>query len=259
VVALTRAPPAITHTPEASSLTAKAATQALVVPTPLPTCTATTVWEDSRPPDADPHELDLVQTGGVSETLLGQAVTVEARIDRATLLSAGAKFVLDDGSGPVAVWMPNALYAQLMDPAGWNVGAVGRVTGRVSEYEGELEVVPARVKDVLVVLRAPQVVAADAQISGLSGSDAGRRVTVEATIVAVTPFSAGVNCVLDDGSGQVVLLLWQNVLGGMADQRGLREGARVRATGWVQVYRGELELVPGLAHDLVFLGEPDVP
>jgi hypothetical protein len=235
------------------------ATKAHAVPTRPSTREATATQEDLGQATADPHPFDLVETGAVSEMFLGQVVTVEARIERATLLSAGVKFAFDDGSGPAAVWMPNVLYEALIDPAGWNVGAVGRVTGRVSDYEGELEVVPAGAEDVLIVLRAPQITAPDARLSNLSASDVGRRVTVEGTIVAVNPFSAGVKYVLDDGSGQITLLLWQNVLGAIPDSGVLAPGVRVRASGWVEAYRGELEVIPGLAHDILFLAEPDVP
>jgi DNA/RNA endonuclease YhcR with UshA esterase domain len=259
VLAWTAVSPTATVTAETEGLLESSTTEAPAAPTRTPNLSATATKRDLGQAAADPDELDLVETGAVSETFLGQVVTVEARIERATLLSAGAKFVFDDGSGPAAVWMPNALYEGLVDPAGWNVGAVGRVTGRVSEYDGELEVVPAQMQAVVMVLRAPQIAVPDARISSLSASDVGRRVTVEATIAAVNPFSAGITYVLDDGSGQITLLLWQNVLGAISDSAALTEGVRVRVSGWVEVYRGELEVVPGLAHDILFLAEPDVP
>jgi DNA/RNA endonuclease YhcR with UshA esterase domain len=259
VLAWTAVSPTVRAMAETGGLPEGTATKALAVPTRAPTRTATATREDLGQAAADLHELDLIETGAISDALLGQTVTVEARIERATLLSAGAKFVFDDGSGSAAVWMPDDLYKGLVDTAGWNVGAVGRVTGRVSEYEGELEIVPARVRDVVMVLRAPQIAVADARISSLSASDVGRRVTVEATIVAVNPFSAGVKYVLDDGGSQITLLLWQNVLGAIPEGEALAAGVRVRSSGWIQAYQGELEVVPGLAHDILFLAEPDGP
>jgi hypothetical protein len=84
-------------------------------------------------------------------------------------------------------------------------------------------------------------------------------VTVEGQIVAADPFSAGFKCVLDDGSGQVVLLLWQNVFEAFAGKEKLVVGARLRASGWVQEYRGKLEIVPGLAYDVVVLRSTGQP
>jgi DNA/RNA endonuclease YhcR with UshA esterase domain len=178
---------------------------------------------------------------------------IEASIGQATLLSAGCKSVVDDGSGPAVVWMPNALYSQLVDPEGWNVGGVARVTGRVSDYKGEIEIVPQHVRDVVIVARAPPLGGADAQTGSLSSADVGRRVTVEGTVVAMNPFSAGAKCILDDGSGPVVLLLWQNILDALPNREMLVSGIRVRVRGWVDKYRGELEIVPGLAYDVVFV------
>jgi hypothetical protein len=59
--------------------------------------------------------------------------------------------------------------------------------------------------------------------------------------------------VLDDGSGRVVLLLWQNVFEALSDRDRLGPQARVRVSGWVNEYRGELEVIPGLAYDVIVL------
>ena len=194
-----------------------------------------------------------VQTGVLSEAHLGSSVTVEGRIEQATLLSAGCKSFVNDGTGPAVVWMPNALYGQLVDPEGWNVGALVRVSGRVSEYEDELEVVPESQGAVVIVQRALIPSAPDAQIGNLAAGELGRRVTVEATILSLEPFSAGVKCLIDDGSGQAVLLLWQNVFEALADRELFVVGRRLFASGWVQEYRGELEIVPGVPYDLILL------
>jgi hypothetical protein len=56
---------------------------------------------------------------------------------------------------------------------------------------------------------------------------------------------------LDDGSGRVTLLLWQNIYDQIPQRDSLSVGALVRATGKVDEYRGELEIVPGLGNDVV--------
>jgi DNA/RNA endonuclease YhcR with UshA esterase domain len=201
----------------------------------------------------------LVQTGQLAGPHLGRTVVVEGRIVRATLLSAGCKSVVDDGSGPAVIWMLNAVYGQLIDPAGWNVGGIVRVTGRVNEYKGELEVVPQDLDGIVIVERAALVAGPDIEIGGLSIADQDRRVTVEGMIVAVEPFSAGVKCVLEEAGERVVLLLWQNVFEAIPEKGMLATGAWVRATGWVDEYRGELEIVPGLAYDVVVLGAASAP
>jgi DNA/RNA endonuclease YhcR with UshA esterase domain len=200
-----------------------------------------------------------VQTGSLSLALVGRFVTVQGRIEQATLLSAGCKSVVNDGSGPAAIWMPNALYGQLVDPEGWNVGGVVRVSGRVSEYEGDLEIVPQSPDAIVIVQRSLPASSRDVQIGNLSEADLGRRVTVEATVVNVEPFSAGVKCLLEDGSGRIILLLWQNVMDALPDKGALTVGGYVRASGWVDEYRGELEIIPGLVYDVVVLGKTGAP
>jgi DNA/RNA endonuclease YhcR with UshA esterase domain len=49
---------------------------------------------------------------------------------------------------------------------------------------------------------------------------------------------------LDDGTGEIVLLLWQNVYDAIPDAERLDAGVRVEVTGQVEEYRGELEIVP---------------
>lgn len=49
---------------------------------------------------------------------------------------------------------------------------------------------------------------------------------------------------LDDGTGQVKLLMWLNVYDDCWDARKINLGARVRATGEVKEYEGQLEIVP---------------
>ncbi|MCS7283860.1 MAG: OB-fold nucleic acid binding domain-containing protein [Anaerolineae bacterium] len=49
---------------------------------------------------------------------------------------------------------------------------------------------------------------------------------------------------LDDGTGQVKLLMWLNVYDDCWDARKINVGARVRATGQVKEYAGQLEIIP---------------
>jgi hypothetical protein len=74
---------------------------------------------------------------------------------------------------------------------------------------------------------------------------------IEGTIVEVEPFSKGTKYTLDDGSGRVTLLLWQNVYESIPGREGLVLGAGVRARGVVSEYGGELEIVPQLGVEVV--------
>lgn len=72
----------------------------------------------------------------------------------------------------------------------------------------------------------------------------GQEVTVEGKVISAASFSRGFKFTLDDGTGQVVLLMWLNVYDDCWDARKINLGARVRATGIVGTYENELQVVP---------------
>jgi len=72
----------------------------------------------------------------------------------------------------------------------------------------------------------------------------GQEVTVEGKVVAAASFSKGFKFTLDDGTGQVTLVMWHNVYDDCWDARKINLGAQVRATGIVGEYEGQLQVVP---------------
>jgi DNA/RNA endonuclease YhcR with UshA esterase domain len=78
----------------------------------------------------------------------------------------------------------------------------------------------------------------------------GEEVTVEGTVVDATSFSEGFKFTLDDGTRQIVLLLWHEVYDDCWDAAELNLGARVRATGQVSQYEGQLQIEPRLGGDV---------
>jgi DNA/RNA endonuclease YhcR with UshA esterase domain len=223
-------------------------------PPPMPAATST------RAPTATPLATvapapgpPTMSTGLLAIAHLGQEVTVRGQIVEATQFASGVRSGVDDGSGPVVVWMPQAVYEGLTDRTGWRVGSTVRVIGRVDQYEGEIEVIPQAARDVAIVHAAVVPLEPDALIGDLYAGRVGERATVEALIVAIEPFSSGVKALLDDGSAQVTLLLWQSVYDAVPGRGQLAIGAVVRVTGMVQEYRGALELVPGMGTDVVVI------
>jgi DNA/RNA endonuclease YhcR with UshA esterase domain len=84
----------------------------------------------------------------------------------------------------------------------------------------------------------------------LAPTDKGRLVSVRGRIIEVIKFSSGMKYRLDDGTGKVILLLWQEVLDKVPERDRLVNGAQVSATGEVDVYRGDIEVIPRSAADL---------
>ncbi|MCI0581209.1 MAG: OB-fold nucleic acid binding domain-containing protein [Chloroflexi bacterium] len=78
----------------------------------------------------------------------------------------------------------------------------------------------------------------------------GSEVTVAGQVVATASFASGYKFTLDDGSGQVTLLVWSNVYDDCWDAPILNLGAMVRATGMVSQYEGEWEMAPDFGGDV---------
>ncbi len=70
-------------------------------------------------------------------------------------------------------------------------------------------------------------------MSQITSGDKGRLVSVRGKIVAVMHFSAGMKYRLHDGTGQVILLLWQEVLEEAPDLTRLTKDIQVSVTGTV--------------------------
>lgn len=224
---------------------------ATVLPSPSPTSTPSVApTATALPTAAALPDMPTLSTGQVSAAFLGQEVRVAGLIVEARALSIGVQLLIDDGSGRIMVWMPLEIYEQLADPGGWVLGSTVRVEGLVKEYQEQIEIVPLAAEDMGVVTRAAPP-ANVASIGDLTASRVGERVTVRGQIVEVKAFSKGMQYVIDDGSGQITLLLWQNVHDVVPSREELTAGAVVSATGILSEYQGALEVVPDVGGDVV--------
>jgi len=178
--------------------------------------------------------------GELTDEDAARPVAVRGTIAKVDPFSAGVKLTLDDGSGSLVVLLWQSIYDGLDPAAQLDVGADIQVQGQLSRYRGELELIPEMAGDVQVLIAAAPP--SETTVGALQAGDVGRVVTVRGTIGPPEPFSAGVKFPLDDGTGQITLLLWSNVHEGLAAEPGA--GDRMVVTGQVSEYRGELELIP---------------
>ena len=198
------------------------------------------------------EEAPLVPIGELEDDRAGATVTVEGAVVDTASFAGGFRLTLEDGTGQVVLLLPLAVYDGLADPAGLNLGAWVRASGRVEAHEGELQVVPSS-GDWVEVLTPGEATAPRREIGSLSPGDEGARVAVEGAVVRVEPFSSGRRVWLEDGTGGAVLLLWENVYRRVPERERLIPGAWVEVQGVVQVYRGKLEVVPALPYDVTVL------
>jgi len=183
-----------------------------------------------------------VRIGELSAEDVGQLVIVRGSVAEVIPFSSGVKLTLDDGSGAVTLLLWQDVYEALPESAALGVGAEIEVQGKVSEYEGELEVIPELAEDVRVLAAAP--LPEMVTVGALTTADVGRVVTLRGTLGEPDEFSSGIRFLLDDGTGSIILLLWDNVYDDIAEADRLVSGAQVEVTGRIEEYRGDLEIVP---------------
>jgi hypothetical protein len=128
----------------------------------------------------------------------------------------------------------------------------------VAEYQGDLEIVPQIPSDVTVLATSERIVA-DRRLGELGKDDLGRLVGVEGVLRSLLAFSAGLKGVLDDGTGVVTLLLWQDVCDELPEPSLVVPGAVLHVEGVVREYGGELEIVPEVPADIEVVGMVDLP
>ena len=186
--------------------------------------------------------------GALADQPLGGIVTVEGTVIAAKSFQNGFRLTLDDGTGQVVLLLWLSAYDKLTDPARLQTGTRVRATGQLDEYRGQREVVPARGSDVVITQAAPAPARRD--IASITLADMGAVVAVEGTVTRSEPFSQGYRVWIDDGSGEILLLLWENIYRRVAGRDRLTAEARVRAIGVVEEYRGTLEIIPQLPGDV---------
>lgn len=203
-------------------------------------------------PAADLTGLDLGRSiGSLTLADAGRWVLLQGQIVETDPFRSGMRFTLDDGSGRITLLLWDSVYAQVPYSRTLEVGARVQVVGAISEYRGKLEIVPDLPQDVSILVAAPEP--EKVALGALGQQDEGRRVQVTGLVVEGHFSQSNVRLTLDDGSGQIVLLLWESLYAQVPQSRTLDVGARVQVLGNIAVYKGELEIVPGAPTDIVIL------
>jgi DNA/RNA endonuclease YhcR with UshA esterase domain len=182
--------------------------------------------------------------GTLAKSDADQLVTISGRIIKASSFSSGMRYTLDDGTGTITLLLWSDVVESVKNSEAFKVGARVQATGQVSVYNGALEVAPGKGSDVVLLALSAIPTPAPRAIASLSTDDVGTAVVVKGTAAKVTDFSKGKYVTLGDGSGKVQVVVYSNVLNTIPDQDKLIAGASLTVVGQVNLYRGELEVVP---------------
>jgi DNA/RNA endonuclease YhcR with UshA esterase domain len=181
----------------------------------------------------------------VSEGDVGRWVAVRGTVTQVDPFSQGVKLTLDDGSGSLTLLLWQDVYDGLRNDPEPTVGAEVQAQGELSEYRGELELIAELPADVEVLAAAPGPEITP--IGGLTTADVGRILTLAGTLGESQGFSSGVKFPLSDGTGTIILLLWQEVYQAIPEADLLTPGREVEVTGRIDEYRGDMEIIPEAA------------
>ncbi len=83
----------------------------------------------------------------------------------------------------------------------------------------------------------------------------GEEIALEGRVVETGSFSKGFQFTVDDGTGQIALLMWHNVYDDCWDAPKINLGATVRVRGEIHAYEGQLEIQPHFGGDVKVIVE----
>jgi DNA/RNA endonuclease YhcR with UshA esterase domain len=215
--------------------------------------TETTESVDGPTVVATPTPLPVIGSiSDVTREVVGRSATLTGQVIDTASFSRGFKFTLDDGTGQILLLTWHDVYDECPDAADLNLGASVSVTGKISEYEGQLQIEPGRATDMQVISAGVPFLAP--QATNAIGAHFGQRVTISGRVTRSDETNSGLRLYVADDTGEALVFIWNNILERVRNPAGLvTPGAQVRIAGMVQEYRGEIEIVPALPYDLEVL------
>ena len=206
-------------------------------PTPMPLPTARPSPTPPPTPAAETRAIASITAEDVDKTL-----TVElAGIAAVDYLSKGVKYTLTDASGSIALLVWQDVLEEVTDRHDLLPGSQVRVTGRIDEYEGELEIVPRGGEGVTVVNRGSRPPVEERSMAAIAAPDEGRVLTVQGALDRIEG-RGWLRLWLQDGTGEILIFVPERVVPYLPP--GLGPGTRLRVTGEVEIYQGSLEIIP---------------
>lgn len=227
--------------------------------------------------------------GELDSARVNQRVQVSGNVTRVSKFSQGVRATLQDDSGEIVLVLWQDVIDEIPNAAELQKGAQVSALGKLTEYRGELEIVPNRASDVKISAavaqnittpqtnattapnetaeptntprptREPTAVPVARTIASITAADKDARVIVTAKISRASKFSQGMRYVLNDDSGNITLLIWSDVLEKISARDELKQGAEIRVTGQIDVFNDTLEIIPERAQDVELVAAAVVP
>ncbi len=186
--------------------------------------------------------------------LQGEITALSAPYTGLTLLT------LQDESGDITIAINDMLAALTGSLPEVDVGMMALVTGTVTLYKGTPQVTLIDSQELTLLPDAPEPAPVVRQLSQITLMDLNSEVLVQGRVVAMEGIKGGLSATLDDGTAQIVLLLWSQVYNALDEPTQLDLGADITVYGEVSAYEGVLEIIPAEASDIVIQhAAPEIP
>ena len=207
-----------------------------------------TILQSSTPP--------MTSIADLNRGMLGQRVLIQGTITKERRFTKGSSLTVADATGSIDVIVWNTVRKRFGKRG--KILALGKtisVRGKLGEYRGKLQITidfptditeeKGRPAHLPPTVASPSTGGEKTDIGGVRAAMRGKTVEIAGTVESLTEFSKGKKLMLSDGTGSVEVLIWNSLYDRMAGAEELiREGARLRVRGRVDVYRGTTQVIP---------------
>lgn len=161
----------------------------------------------------------------------------------------GLKLItLRDATGAIDVALPTDFEAAFGATPPLTINQSIQVVGTVTKFEDTPQITVRRGADIMSLQEAVAL-ARFAPLSEITEAQAGQWARTQGEIVKITPGEKNTKLTLSDKDKRLTVLIWPDAWA-VLPQADFQEGAQLAVQGEVNLFRGELEIVPELASDL---------
>ncbi|RKZ27876.1 hypothetical protein DRQ26_02300 [bacterium] len=212
-------------------------------------------------------EAKEIKIADLTKDLIGQQVKVSGEIKWTKNIKGGILVGMNDGTGDMTFPIWDKVKKHIPDKDKIAEGNTITFIGKVGEYKGKLQVVPKWGENVWITegSSSPQISESKTQTDETKKSSGepikiqlieltddlmGQIVTVEGEITKIKEVRGGYIITIRQGDEYMSTPFWKKSLKNF-DFDALEKGAEITITGEVKEYRGNLQVVPRSADDVI--------
>ena len=178
-----------------------------------------------------------------------QGVSVNGMIRQVKEPYSGLKLItLRDATGAIDLALPTDFEAAFGATPPITIGQSIKVIGTVTKFEDTPQIAVRRGADMTPLAEGVEL-AKLVPLNSITAGDAGKWVRTQGEIVLVTPGDKNTKITLASQDQHLTVLIWPDVWAALP-QADLQPGAQLNVQGAVNVFRGDLEIVPELTSDV---------